>query len=489
MPLSIAATLSGFHLREFNRNVRLFFLYGISINAGMALFSLLYNLYLLRLGYQEDFIGQVAGMAPLATGLLALPAGMLSDRFGRKAFLVGSSLLLTVSQLGLCFAGAPGALLAFSFVGGLGSACIWVNHVPFLSDNAHPSRRAEALVIWTALQVVIRMMLSMAGGIMPGALAWFLGSSTEMPEPFRYSLLLGAFFSLAAALPLLAVAGRTAPPLPAQVRPEEPDAEGDPPWRVYTAIASLSASRGFSMGLTYPFFNVFFEEELQVGPAAIGAIFFLSQLVSLPVTFGAPSLVRRLGATAAILCARTVGGGAVAVMGAVISLPVAVAMFLLVRAGEGDRQPLRPALLHPGSAAPLLGPHPGVPRLRVPDLQLRRQHLRRDADPRARVLGGLRPRRGGAVSQRRDHGRLLRARAAAGRTVHPRCGPLPRRCRWRPPRRFGTAPGPEVIAAPALMSCRGPVPCRRFPREAKALESCRGRPPHRGFTSEKPPCH
>ncbi len=164
MPLSIAATLSGFHLREFNRNVRLFFLYGISINAGMALFSLLYNLYLLRLGYQEDFIGQVAGMAPLATGLLALPAGMLSDRFGRKAFLVGSSLLLTVSQLGLCFAGAPGALLAFSFVGGLGSACIWVNHVPFLSDNAHPSRRAEALVIWTALQVVIRMMLSMAGG-------------------------------------------------------------------------------------------------------------------------------------------------------------------------------------------------------------------------------------------------------------------------------------------------------------------------------------
>ena len=334
MPLSIAAALSGFQLREFNRNVRLFFLYGISINAGMALFTLLYNLYLLRLGYQEDFIGQVAGMAPLATGLLALPVGMLSDRFGRKPFLLGSSLLLTASHLGLCFADAPGALLVFSFVGGLGSACIWVNHVPFLSDNAHPSRRAEALVIWTALQVVIRMLLSMAGGVMPGAMAWFLGASTEMPEPFRYSLLLGAFFSLAAALPLLAVEGRTTHPLPAEARPEEADAESDSPWRVYTAIAALSAGRGFSMGLTYPFFNVFFEEELQVGPAAIGAIFFLSQLVSLPVTFGAPSLVRRLGATAAILCARCMGGGAVAVMGAVISLPLAVSMFLLVRAGE-----------------------------------------------------------------------------------------------------------------------------------------------------------
>ena len=141
--MRIRSVLSSFHLREFNRNVRLFFLYGISINAGMALFTLLYNLYLLRLSYQEDFIGQVAGMAPLATGLLALPIGMLSDRFGRKPFLVASSLLLAVAQLGLCLTPPPVGLLAFSFLGGVATAFIWVNHVPFLSDNAPRSRRAE----------------------------------------------------------------------------------------------------------------------------------------------------------------------------------------------------------------------------------------------------------------------------------------------------------------------------------------------------------
>ena len=82
--MPVGHALSRFRLREFNRNVRLFFAFGTSINAGMALFSLLYNLYLLRLSYQEDFIGQVASMAPLATGLLALPTGILSDRLGRK---------------------------------------------------------------------------------------------------------------------------------------------------------------------------------------------------------------------------------------------------------------------------------------------------------------------------------------------------------------------------------------------------------------------
>ena len=337
--MSIRGALSGFRPRGFDRNVRLFYAYGLSINAGMALFALLYNLYLLRLSYQEDFIGQVASMAPLASGLVALPTGMLSDRFGRKPFLIASALLLAASQLGLCLAAAPEAVLAFSFLGGVGTAFIWVNHVPFLSDNAHPSRRAEALVLWSALQVVIRMLLSAAGGVMPGVMGYFLGTSTDVPEPFRYSLLLGAFFSLIAVLPLLRIqstgarqgqpgAARSTPELGVDANPRES------PLRVYTGTACLSATRGFSLGLTYPFFNVFFDEQFHVGPAVIGAIFFISQLVGLPVTFAAPALVRRFGATKTLLPVRAIGGVAVGIMGAFVHLPVAVVMFLLVRAAE-----------------------------------------------------------------------------------------------------------------------------------------------------------
>jgi MFS family permease len=333
--MSIRSSLRGFRIREFDQNVRSFFLYGAFINAGMALFSLLFNLYLLRLSYQEDFIGLLASMAPLATGLVALPTGVLSDRFGRKPFLAASGVLLAASQLGLCFATSSTTLLACSFVGGVGSAFIWVNHVPFLADNAQPSRRAEALVIWSALQVVIRMLLSLVGGFLPDVMGYFMGASTDMPEPFRYSLLLGAAFSLAAILPLLRIPGQAGHQRPAT--DEAPDGAPEPaaqPWRVFGAIAALSGTRGFSMGLTYPFFNVFFEGELHMGPAAIGAIFFLSQLVGLPATLSAPALVRRFGATLTILPARAIGGGALGVMGAIVSLPVAVPMFLLARIGE-----------------------------------------------------------------------------------------------------------------------------------------------------------
>ena len=333
--MPIGAALSRFRLREFNRNVRLFFAFGTSINAGMALFSLLYNLYLLRLSYQEDFIGQVASMAPLATGLLALPTGILSDRLGRRPFLIASGLLLAVSQVGLCWTTSPGSLLAFSFVGGVAMAFVWVNHVPFLSDNAHPARRAEALAIWSALQIIVRMLLSLIGGFMPGVMGYFLGLSTEAPAPFRYALLLGAACSLIAVVPLLYASGQTRRErAPAPRRSPDEDRPAVTPWRVFAAITALSGTRGFSMGLTYPFFNVFFEAELGIGPVAIGAIFFLSQLAGLPATFAAPTLVRRFGPTLTILPARTVGGSALGIMGAFISLPLAVPMFLLVRIGE-----------------------------------------------------------------------------------------------------------------------------------------------------------
>ena len=97
-PMRIANALSTVRLREFNRNVQSFFLYGILINAGMALFSLLYNLYLLRLSYQEDFIGQVASMAPLACGLLALPIGRLSAVWWAKSLPL-SAVMVSVYSL------------------------------------------------------------------------------------------------------------------------------------------------------------------------------------------------------------------------------------------------------------------------------------------------------------------------------------------------------------------------------------------------------
>ena len=145
--------LRGYNLKEYNENVHRFFLFGIPLFAGMMIQSLLYNLYLTRLGFQEDFIGQMAGLAPLASGLLAVPTGIISDRVGRKPFLLATAVIMAVTQVGLCTVTDRAMLLVLSFVAGTSGAFIWVNHVPFLSENAAPERRAQAIAVWMSIQV------------------------------------------------------------------------------------------------------------------------------------------------------------------------------------------------------------------------------------------------------------------------------------------------------------------------------------------------
>ena len=89
----------GYNLRDYDENVRRFFLFGIPLFSGMMIQSLLYNLYLTRLGYQEDFIGQMAGLAPLASGLCAVPTGSISERVGPKPFLLASAAVMAVNLL------------------------------------------------------------------------------------------------------------------------------------------------------------------------------------------------------------------------------------------------------------------------------------------------------------------------------------------------------------------------------------------------------
>ena len=178
----------GYDLRDYNKNVRRFFLFGIPLMAGMMIQSLLYNLYLTRLGFQEDFIGQIVGLGPIASGLFAFPVGFMSDRIGRRPFLIASAAVLAATQVGLVTFSNPSILLALSFLSGTSGAFLWVNHVPFLSENARPERRAQAIAMWMGIQAVTRMGISLVAGYLPGVVAGLTGTPAHLPEPYRYAM-------------------------------------------------------------------------------------------------------------------------------------------------------------------------------------------------------------------------------------------------------------------------------------------------------------
>jgi MFS family permease len=78
------------HFRGFNRNVRLFLIGNVLFQIGLGVFMVIYNLYIQEIGYQTSMNGTIISITSIATVLALLPAGIFSDRIGRRpVFLIG----------------------------------------------------------------------------------------------------------------------------------------------------------------------------------------------------------------------------------------------------------------------------------------------------------------------------------------------------------------------------------------------------------------
>jgi MFS family permease len=327
--------LRGYNLKEYNENVRRFFLFGIPLIAGMMVQSLLYNLYLTRLGFQEDFIGQIVGLAPIASGIFAFPTGYISDRIGRRPFLLATAGVMATTQIGLATLSDPATLLVLSFLAGLSGAFLWVNHVPFLSENARPERRAQAIAIWMSIQAVTRMVVSLVAGSLPDMMGRLTDTPTDLPDTYRYALYLGAGLCLIAIVPLFGIESGVRKPQAT----DEPESDAPFPTRIFVAFSVISICRGASMGFSFPFFNVFLQQDLGTSTSLIGVIFFVAQIVTVPATVLAPAMARRLGAVCTIVPCRVVGSVSLAFLGMTGNIWEALVLVLLGATAEAITTP------------------------------------------------------------------------------------------------------------------------------------------------------
>ena len=71
----------------------------ISTQIAMGIFMIIYNFYIRELGYSEQVNGNIIAMTALASAIILVPAGIISDRLGRKK----SWVLALLSQPSCCF--------------------------------------------------------------------------------------------------------------------------------------------------------------------------------------------------------------------------------------------------------------------------------------------------------------------------------------------------------------------------------------------------
>ncbi|MEZ4734374.1 MAG: MFS transporter [Caldilineaceae bacterium] len=289
----------GQRLRLFRREVWLYLvtpaLIGFTVFGGI--YTVLLNLYLLRLGYDAGFVGLVnaAGFGTLAVA--ALPVGAVGRVLGvRRAMILGMVLmmsgcaLLPLAEFVPAFL-RPGWLLATYALIQLGMTLHIVNSQPFLMDATTPAEREHVFSVQVALWPLAGFVGSMVGGLLPGLLASLLGTTLADPAPYRYTLFLAAVLILPGVWALTQIPEAEAPPTGHLLSRVATGA----PMGLIVLLATISYLRGGGEGVGRTFFNVYLDDGLGVSTAQIGSLLAFAQLLAVPSALMAPALVRRWG--------------------------------------------------------------------------------------------------------------------------------------------------------------------------------------------------
>src|SRR3972149_4268869 len=105
-------------IKNFSRNARLLLLRSLLVGLNWGIWTLLFNLYLLSLGFDKVFVAQMVGVNWLTHGAMVIPAGIISDLLGRRLTYLWAYSFAILIRASMLFAVEPSALLLLNAIAG-----------------------------------------------------------------------------------------------------------------------------------------------------------------------------------------------------------------------------------------------------------------------------------------------------------------------------------------------------------------------------------
>jgi len=281
-------------LRLFQRNARLYLLNAVVTGFAFGIYRLLFNFYVLSLGYDEALLGTLLTISSLVSLAGALPAGYFSDRMGRKPALLLSSAAVSASVVGIVVWPSAAGLYTMSVLQGLAQSLAGVTTGPFLMENSSERERTYLFSFDMGLRMLAVFMGNWLGGYLPAWWGEAAGVAATSAAAYGWSIACVAGMSFFGLAPLLLLrrkytarqAGEEALS-PFQYARQEPALLGK--LIAPMLITSLGA------GLLMPFMNIFFRNVYGRSDAAIGALFAWGSLAMGVGLLSAPPLAERWG--------------------------------------------------------------------------------------------------------------------------------------------------------------------------------------------------
>jgi MFS family permease len=297
-------------LRMLNRNVRLYLVsWAIVGFSHFGIMTVLFNLYLLRLGHGPEFVGVVNGAALFVYAIACLPVSVLGKRWSNRTLMItgmavvalGIGLLLFTESILISW--QPGWIIVNYSLFYLGAAIYVVSSTPFIISETIGEERNHAFAMKAALNNLSALIGSLVAGILPGLFAVMLNSSLDESAPYRYPLwIVSALYCVA----LVALLGtRKKVPTHNETSPFTVEnakvTKQTAPYGIIAMFALIVLLTTSDTSSINSFFNVYLDSSLAVPTIYIGTLSAIKQLLSVLLALSAPLLMERWGKARTII--------------------------------------------------------------------------------------------------------------------------------------------------------------------------------------------
>jgi len=269
-------------------------------------------------------VGIVAAVGSTAAMLVAFPASVASDRFGRRAILIAGVLAATLATGGLIFASSPLLILALVALLAVGQQAFGVVTVPFLTEHSRREHRAELFSVQYAMSTVTSVGAAILGGLVAAVAASAWGLQSNDPGVYRILLVLMVVFGALGIVALLRLrddrprrrTARTDEQRPGDAWTGEPissrpDLERPRTLsrlglvvhdrRLFAKLLIPGFLTSLGAGQVIPFLNVFIEGKFHLSLASLNLVFAISALGTTIAILLQPLLARRVGKVGSVV--------------------------------------------------------------------------------------------------------------------------------------------------------------------------------------------
>lgn len=262
-----------------------FFTASFFFDLGMFIFFFMFNLFLLDVGYREQFLGLVTSATAVGSVMGTIAGGLVAQRFGiRNTLLFCFSVVPALCAARLFFL-AHTPQVALAFVSGVVGTMSAVCYTPSLAQTTTTRNRTFAFSLATATLIGVGTIAGLFGGHLPGWIAQFRPHAASF-ELKRGALLVSCAIMLVAVGPTRRLKLAPVPAAERKLYPRNPFL-----LRYLPAIAMWAIVTGsFS-----PFFNVYFSQHIKMPVEKIGAVFSASNISQVIAVLAAPAILRKFG--------------------------------------------------------------------------------------------------------------------------------------------------------------------------------------------------